>query len=90
LNKINFTLILLLFFIQSEASWAQPAWEDNIKPKKDVSKEIEVVEPVVVEPVVVEPTVEEPKVSLPDEHEVDESKENQPDTDFPDLENGDD
>ena len=85
MNKINFTLILILFFIQSEASWAQPAWEDNIKPKKDSSHEIEVVEPVVVEP-----TVEEPKVSLPDEHEVDESKENLPDTDLPDLENGDD
>lgn len=85
MNKINFTLILILFFIQSEASWAQPAWEDNIKPKKDSSQEIEVVEPVVVEP-----TVEEPKVSLPGEHEVDESKENLPDTDLPDLENGDD
>ena len=81
-------LILLLFFIQVQALWAQPAWEDNIKPKKDSSEEIEVVEPVVVEPVVVEPTVEEPKVSLPDE--VDEPKENLPDNDLPDLENGDD
>jgi len=88
LNKIKFTIILLLFFVLAQASWAQPAWEDNIKPKKDSSEEIEVVEPVVVEPVVVEPTVEEPKVSLPDE--VDEPKENLPDNDLPDLENGDD
>ena len=83
MNKIKFTIILLLFFVLAQASWAQPAWEDNIKPKKDSSQEIEVVEPVVVEP-----TVEEPKVSLPDEIEGPEVEE--PKESLPDMENEED
>jgi hypothetical protein len=86
LNKINFTIILLLFFVPFQVCWAQPSWEDKIQLKNEDSKSHDS------GPEVIEPELVEPKVSLPGEverPEADETKENLPegsDEDIPDME----